>query len=119
MTYKLDRMPEYRLPGSELRTRIFCVSNTMYWRKRNAPKEKALPFLNLSGIIGLRRHCLAIVSDSQFQIAKGYINNSVPDLISRINLWIRSGAVGQDVEKKRTVRKALDDVEEDLRRVSV
>src|SRR4051794_16637028 len=51
--------------ASNLRT--FCVSNTMYWEHRNESSDVSLPFLELSNIIALRKHCLEIVAESNLR----------------------------------------------------
>ena len=106
-----DEVPEGLL-------RVFCTSNLFYWDHRNKPKEAATPFLTLSGILGLRKHCIAIVGDSQWRIATNYIRNEIPGLLADINLWVQSGLGTLDAERKREVREALDTLAADLARVT-
>jgi hypothetical protein len=100
--------------------KVFCASNTLYWKYRPVcPKDKAVPFLQLSGIIGIRKYCIAIVSESQLRIATGYLRDRIPDLLSNLQLWVQSGAAGSaDAERKEAVRVTLDALEKTLRRVS-
>ncbi|KAK1975437.1 hypothetical protein LZ30DRAFT_605612 [Colletotrichum cereale] len=95
---------------------VFCVSNTEYWARRRLSKEDALPSLRLSGILALRKHCLAIIGDSQMSIARGFVANDIPALLGDVTLWIESGAGSASAEQKRTVREALDKVERGLKR---
>ncbi|KAK2045699.1 hypothetical protein LZ31DRAFT_540968 [Colletotrichum somersetense] len=95
---------------------VFCVSNTEYWARRRLSKDEALPSLHLSGIIALRKHCLAVIGDSQLRIARGFVANDLPALLGDVALWIESGAGSASAEQKRTVREALDKVERRLKR---
>ncbi|KAK0742907.1 hypothetical protein B0T18DRAFT_489791 [Schizothecium vesticola] len=98
---------------------VFCASNTIYWDNRNkTPAERAMTFLRLSGILDIRRHCIALVSESQLRIAVQYMQDKLPNLISRIELWVQSGAGTADAEQKQAVRAALDQLEASLRQVS-
>ena len=104
------------VPGGLLK--VFCISNLFYWDHRNKPKEKATPFLALSGILGLRRHCIAVVGDSQCRIATNYIRNEIPGLLADVNLWVQSGSATMDAEQGREVREALDTLDARLTRVT-
>lgn len=96
---------------------IFCVSNTMYWDKRTAEKSVAEPFLNLSGIIAIRKHCTAMVAASQLRASNSFLENDVPALLSDIELWVQSGSGSTSAEQKEAVRRVLDRVEEQLQKV--
>jgi hypothetical protein len=99
---------------------VFCASNTLYWGHRDVcPKEKAIPFLQLSGIIDVRRRCIGIVSESQLRVATSYLLDMIPNLISNLQLWVQSGAAGSaDAGRKAAIRTTLDALEQKLRRVS-
>ncbi|WDK22112.1 hypothetical protein CGRA01v4_13402 [Colletotrichum graminicola] len=107
---------EYTKNNSDGTLHVFCVSNTEYWARRRLSKDDALPSLHLSGILALRKHCLAIIGDSQLRIARGFVTNDLPALFGDVALWIESGAGSASAEQKRTVRKALDEVERKLKR---
>lgn len=96
---------------------IFCVSNKMYWEKRMDEKSVAKPFLILSGIIAIRKHCTAIVAASQLRTSSSFLDNDVPSLLSEIELWVQSGSGSTSAEQKETVRRVLDRVEEQLHKV--
>lgn len=96
---------------------IFCVSNTMYWEKRMNEKSVAEPFLLLSGIIKIRKHCTAMVAASQLRTSTSFLDNDVPALLSDIELWVQSGSGSSSAEQKEAVRHVLDKVEEQLRKV--
>lgn len=96
---------------------IFCVSNTMYWDKRTAEKSVAEPFLNLSGIIAIRKHCTAMVAASQLRASNNFLENDVPTLLSEIELWVQSGLGSSSAEQKEAIRRVLDRVEEQLQKV--
>jgi hypothetical protein len=97
---------------------VFCASNALYWDKRDlTPGDLTSPFLELSGIITIRKHCMALVSESQLRAATKYLKDDIPNLLSNIELWVQTGAGTADAEKKRAVREALDLFGDHLRRV--
>lgn len=108
---------KYREEVPEGLLRVFCISNLFYWDHRNKPRDEAMPFLALSGILDLRKHCIAVVGDSQCRIATNYIRNEIPGLLADANLWVQSGAGTLDAERRREVREALDTVDARLCRV--
>jgi hypothetical protein len=114
---KLHDLYRNKIQGGD--PRVFCASNFLYWAKRDEKSgERASPFLELSGIIALRRHCMALVSDSQFRIATKYLQDDIPSLLSSIELWVQSGSGTADAERKQAVREAVDGFENSLRSVS-
>ena len=114
---KLHDLYRNKIQGGDLR--VFCASNSRYWAKRDLRSgERASPFLELSGIIAIRRHCMALVSDSQLRVATKYLQDDIPSLLSSIELWVQSGSGTADAERKRAVQEALDGFENSLRRVS-
>ncbi|KAK3903178.1 hypothetical protein C8A05DRAFT_43557 [Staphylotrichum tortipilum] len=95
------------IPGGDLH--VFCASNTLYWENRDLrPQHKAAPFLELSGIVTIRKHCMSLVSQRQLRIATQYLQGDIPGLLGDIELWVQTGAGTADAEKKRAVREALD-----------
>lgn len=113
---KLNDLYGSRVPDGGLR--VFCVSNTIYWDNRGLSKDKALPILQLSGVIAVRRHCISIVAESQLRAATKYIRNSIPAILSEIALWVESGAGSLSAERKQALRETLNVVEARLRTVS-
>lgn len=106
-----------KIPGGDLH--VFCASNTLYWDKRDLkPQDKAAPFLELSGIVAIRRHCMGLVSENQLRVATKYLRDDIPNLLSNLELWVQTGAGTADAEKKREVREALGLFEDRLRKVS-
>ncbi|OAA41248.1 Dynamin, GTPase domain protein [Cordyceps fumosorosea ARSEF 2679] len=100
---------KYRTGPASADTKVFCVSNTLYQEKRQAKIEIALPYLKLSGIIDLRRHCVSIVSANQHRAASAFMKTDVPKLLAAIDLWVQSGVNTWDGEIRAAVRSALDD----------
>lgn len=98
---------------------VFCASNTLYWANRRLrPRDRAAVFLELSGIVAIRRHCMALVSESQYRIATKYLRDDIPDVLSHVDLWVQTGAGTADAERKRAVREAVYRFGDRLRRVS-
>lgn len=77
----------------------------------------ALPTLQLSGILALRKHCLGIIADSQLSAAKRYIDNDIPAVLGEAALWVGSGAGTASAEQKHQIRDTLDLIELQLKRV--
>lgn len=116
VTHALVRRYGNELPsGDDLH--VHCVSNKLYREQREAPSAVAMPYLNLSGIIRLRKHCIGIVSSEQFRKAVAYINNDTTALLSDVQLWAQSGAGNATAENREVILQALDIVEARLARV--
>ena len=90
---------------------MFCVSNTDYWERHSQSRDEALPFLQLSGILAVRKHCFSIVADSQLRIAAHYVVDEIPAFLADIELWVQSGAGTASTEQKGAVRETLDEIE--------
>ncbi|KAI0128678.1 hypothetical protein BJ170DRAFT_594512 [Xylariales sp. AK1849] len=114
VTERLHNLYRSQVPGGELK--VFCVSNTDYWLKRDLPKNESLPQLQLIGILAVRKHCISIVADSQLRSATKYIQHDITALLSDVELWILSGAASAGAEQKQAIRETLDAVEARLRR---
>lgn len=115
ITQSLMRQYRHRVARGNLQ--IFCVSNSMYWDKRYAPKVNADPYLNLSGIPQVRKHCIGIVASSQLRESTTYISRDTDALLSDIQLWVLSGAGSISAERKVSIRRALNRVEAKLKLV--
>ncbi|KAF4497513.1 hypothetical protein FAGAP_6314 [Fusarium agapanthi] len=97
-------------------TRVFCVSNTIYWQNRTARKSEARRHLELSGILQVRKHCISIVANSQRRIATQYMKDQIPALLADIELWVQSGARTASEERREALCQTLDSVERRLRK---
>ncbi|EXJ72753.1 uncharacterized protein A1O5_03900 [Cladophialophora psammophila CBS 110553] len=97
---------------------VFCISNIIYQDHRDKPKAEALPYLQLSGILQVRRHCLSLVAEGQLRAATEYVTNAIPALLGSIELWIQAGAGSVGAERKQAIRGALDRIEDELEAVS-
>ena len=98
--------------------KVFCASNVEYWENRLKLKEKALPFLLLSGILEVRRDCISIVAESQFYAATEYMKSTIPALLGSIELWVQSGSGSVAAERKEAIRNILDGIKRELDGVS-
>ncbi|TRX89955.1 hypothetical protein FHL15_009227 [Xylaria flabelliformis] len=103
---KLITLYKHEVPDNLLQ--VFCASNTMYWDHRDAPKVTAMPYLNLSGVLAIREHCMAIVSESQYMAATKYMRDDIGVLLGELDLWVQSGQGSLNGEKKEKIRNALD-----------
>jgi hypothetical protein len=82
------------------------------------PRNRSLPYLELSGIIDLRRHCIGIVSAGQKRAARRYMTEDVPALLHSLELWVEAGARGANAQQKVEIREAIERLESGLERVS-
>ncbi len=97
---------------------VFCVSNTLYWEKRDRPANESRETLLLSGILDVRRHCVGIVAEAQYQAALRYIRHKIPALLESLQLWVESGSGSMNAERKAAIRSALNNIEDMLNNVS-
>jgi hypothetical protein len=102
----------YRGNIPEADFKIFCVSNKYYRDHRRYPKSAALPYLNLSGIIPMRKHFISIVSTVQHREATSYMEDKIPAFLGSLQLWVDSGANDSNTESKQLIRDALSVFEE-------
>ena len=96
---------------------VFCVSNRDYEDYRKKPRDVALPYLHLSNIIDVRKHCISLVAQSQLRAAERYMNDQIPTLLGSVALWVHSGSEQANVQKKEIIRATLSTVERELRNV--
>lgn len=95
------------------------MSNKDYWTNRDHPKRLANDFLELSGIIEMRRHCISIVAESQLRAATLYMQRQIPALLDSLQLWVQSGSGSYSAERKNAIRQTLENVERTLQRVRI
>ncbi|KAF4971538.1 hypothetical protein FZEAL_9822 [Fusarium zealandicum] len=96
--------------------KVFCVSNKDYWDHREEPKQTSGPFLQLSGILQVRKYCISIVANSQRRFATQYMRDQIPALVAQVDLWVQSGARSASEERREALCRTLDEVERQLRR---
>lgn len=98
---------------------VFCVSNKLWWDHREDHLRDASPWLELSGIISFRRHCIGLVAAHQMQDASIFMRERIPALVSAVDLWIQSGSGSIATDTREQIQKASEKAERILRRVSV
>ncbi|KAF2266375.1 hypothetical protein CC78DRAFT_459505 [Lojkania enalia] len=101
--------------GDDLK--IFCISNTIYWDIREEPAAKAEPFLNLCGILDLRRYCTGIVADSHLRAATEYIKDDIPAFIGSVELWVQAGSGNASAERKQQILEVVSAAQNELDQV--
>ncbi|GAW26458.1 hypothetical protein SAMD00023353_3201020 [Rosellinia necatrix] len=110
---KLVQLYKDEVPGDQLK--VFCASNTVYWDNRKTPRDKAMPYLVLSGILAIREYCMTLVSESQYTAAAKYMRNDVQVLLGKLDLWVQSGQGSLSAERKAKIRSTLDTLERKLK----
>jgi hypothetical protein len=96
---------------------IFCVSNSTYWDNRKKPSDVALPCLEFSGIIDLRRYCIGVVAQSRLEATRKFIKDEIPALLGSIELWIDAGSRNASAESKQKVLDAVAGMQTELDKV--
>ena len=86
----------------------------MYSKERDKPAQKALPFLNLSGILELRRHCIGIVADSHLRATTEYIRDEIPAFLGSVELWVQAGSGDVNAERKQQILNAVSAIQREL-----
>ncbi|KAF2108978.1 hypothetical protein BDV96DRAFT_652220 [Lophiotrema nucula] len=104
----------YRRDAGAQELNVLCISNTNYWKYRNKPAREALPFLNLSNIIALRRHCVGIVAESHLRATTEYIRDEIPAFLGSVELWVQAGSGNANAERKKQVLGTLSSVQDQL-----
>ncbi|OQV10816.1 hypothetical protein CLAIMM_14754 isoform 3 [Cladophialophora immunda] len=112
VTASLQTIYQQRIPGGNLP--VFCISNLDYWEHRKKPKAESMPFLQLSGILQVRKYCLSIVAESQLRAAVSYMTDAIPALLGSVELWVQSGAGSLSAERKQTIRNSIEEIEDAL-----
>ena len=116
---KLRRIPAYNVQPAGSSLAVFCVSNQLYRDHRDKPRDEALPYLQLSGILAVRSHCVGVVAEAQYRAALLYIQHKVPALLDNVRLWVEAGSGSLSAERKLAIRSAVEGAERELKRVSV
>jgi hypothetical protein len=98
---------EYRNHPVASSLRIFCVSNNIYWDNREKPPDVALPYLNFSGILELRRYCIGVVAQSRLDATRKFIKDEIPALLGSIELWVDAGSGSASAESKQRILDAV------------
>jgi hypothetical protein len=93
---------------------VFCVSNKLYRENREKPAASALPFLRLSGILGLRRYCIGIVAQSRLQATRAFIRDEIPAVLGSVELWVEAGAGNASAERKQQILDAVAAIQREL-----
>ncbi|KAF2016013.1 hypothetical protein BU24DRAFT_422330 [Aaosphaeria arxii CBS 175.79] len=93
---------------------VFCVSNSVYREYRQKAVADAIPWLNMSNIINLRRHCVGIVAESHLRAALAYMNDDFPAFLGSTQLWLEAGSGGTSAERKKVIIDAVALVQDRL-----
>jgi hypothetical protein len=93
---------------------VFCVGNIMYRKNRDKPVATALPYLNLSGILNLRRYCIGIVAQSRFHATRQFIKDTLPAFVGSVGLWVEAGSVRPTVDSKERIIVAMSSVQQEI-----
>jgi hypothetical protein len=112
-----DLRQQYRNHPIATSLRIFCVSNSTYWDTREKPSDIALPYLQFSGIMDLRRYCIGVVAQSRLEATRKFIKDEIPALLGSIELWVDAGSGNASAESKQKVLDAVAGMQTELDKV--
>ncbi|KAI3337499.1 hypothetical protein HD806DRAFT_476847 [Xylariaceae sp. AK1471] len=112
VTAKLMQLYKNNVPGHS--PYIFCVGNHMYRNYRGKPKDEAMRWLILSGILHVRKHCMGLVSECQYTAANNFMRDDIAELLGELGLWVQSGQGSLSGNQKQNIRRALDAAERKL-----
>ncbi|KAL4757106.1 uncharacterized protein BDW70DRAFT_143918 [Aspergillus foveolatus] len=96
------------------RTRVFCVSNTLYSDHRTQEPDRANAYIQLSGIRDLRRYCQSVPADAQLRATKEFLQTQVPALLGSVSLWAAAGSDTVTHTRAEVLRGVLSDAEQVL-----
>ncbi|KAH7032663.1 uncharacterized protein B0I36DRAFT_361443 [Microdochium trichocladiopsis] len=90
---------------------VFCVSNQFYQQHSEMGGKQA--FIQLSQIPKLRQFCRATAADGQLAEVRNFLNSSLPQLLSSIDLWAigyatKIAAVQPVLPDTRRLKQLLD-----------
>ncbi|KAF4962888.1 hypothetical protein FSARC_9044 [Fusarium sarcochroum] len=105
---------EFELKDYLVQTRNQIITGQL--RTLSASRTESMRFLNLSGILLVRKHCISIVAHSQRRIATRYMKDEIPALLADIELWVQSGARTATEERREALCQSLNNIEQHLRR---
>lgn len=108
---------QYRSHPFATALRTFCVSNKIYWDNREKSATAALPYLDLSGIVELRRYCIGIVAQSRLRATREYIKDEIPAFLGSVELWVEAGSGNGSAERKQQILNAVSAVQLELDKV--
>lgn len=108
---------QYRNHALAATLQTFCISNKLYWDNRQKAATVATPYLELSGIIELRRYCIGIVAQSRLRATKEFIKDEIPALLGSVHLWIEAGSGNASAEQKQRTLDAVSDMQRELNKV--
>lgn len=105
---------EYRNHAMATTLKIFCVSNEVYWGNREMPATAALPRLQLSGILDLRRYCIGIVAQSRLRATREFIKDEIPAFLGSTELWVNAGSDNANAQSSQQILDAVSAIEREL-----
>ena len=99
-------------------SKIFCISNNLYHDNRHEPEKIAMPFLQLSGILQLRRYCIGIVARSRLHATQDFIGDQIPAFLGSVMLWVEAGSGNASAKAKQQTLDAVSAIQSEMRQVS-
>ncbi|KAJ5726029.1 uncharacterized protein N7483_007386, partial [Penicillium malachiteum] len=98
--------------------RVFCVSNTLYTKWRASRTHQAEAYVNLSGILELRRYCQLVPAEAQLLATRTFFDHEVHGLLLSLRQWVLAGADSVTAERATALRRLIGNVEKALVRES-
>jgi hypothetical protein len=99
-------------------SKIFCIGNNLYHENRHKPEKIAMPYLQLSGILQLRRYCIGIVARSRLHATQDFIGDQIPAFLGSVMLWVEAGSGNASAEAKQQTLDAVSAIQREMHQVS-
>ncbi|KAJ5613921.1 hypothetical protein N7528_007575 [Penicillium herquei] len=94
--------------------RVFCVSNPLYTKWRASRTHQAEAYVNLSGILDLRRYCQLVPAEAQLLATRTFFDHEVEALLLSLRQWVLAGADSVTAERATALRGLIGNVEKAL-----
>ncbi|KAJ5711184.1 hypothetical protein N7488_005340 [Penicillium malachiteum] len=94
--------------------RVFCISNPLYTKWRASRTHQAEAYVNLSGILELRRYCQLVPAEAQLLATRTFFDHEVKALLLSLRQWVLAGADSVTAERATALRGLIDNVEKAL-----
>ncbi|KAJ6031623.1 hypothetical protein N7540_002355 [Penicillium herquei] len=94
--------------------KVFCVSNPLYTKWRASRTHQAEEYVNLSGILELRRYCQLVPAEAQLLATRAFFDHEVHGLLLSLRQWVLAGADSVTAERATALRGLIGNVEKAL-----
>lgn len=95
--------------------KIFCVSNKLFSENHNGDSEREKAYIELSGILKLRRHCQYIPAEAQMIHVAKFFRSAIPANLASVEMWADGAFNHEEMEKASGISEVLAKAERNLK----